>query len=112
MYSKDQAVVLLLLECIEKIFLYIKDIQSVDEFEKDIKTFDATLMNFIALGETIAKLSDDFKEKHSEVEWRKIYAFRNVLAHDYFGILPDEVWAIIRKKLPTLKIDLQNIIKE
>jgi len=39
-----------------------------------------------------------------------IEQFRNILAHDYFGILPEEVWQIIKKHLPILKIDLQNII--
>ena len=52
----------------------------------------------------------DFKERNSEIDWRKIYAFRNILAHDYFGILPEEVWQIIKIHLPKLKYDLMNII--
>jgi len=67
-------------------------------------------MNFIVLGESILKLTDTFKDKHTEIEWHKIYAFRNVLAHDYFGILPEEVWQIIKKHLPKLKIDLTRML--
>ena len=69
-------------------------------------------MNFIVLGENITKLSENFKNKYNEIEWGKIYAFRNVLAHDYFGILAEEVWQIIKNDLPKLKTDLQNILNE
>ncbi len=43
------------------------------------------------------------------IDWRKIYAFRNVLAHDYFGIYPAEVWEIIQKHIPKLKEELEAI---
>ncbi len=109
MYNKDLTIVLLMLETIERIFRYTQELKSVVDFENDNKSFDATLMNFIALGESISKLSDDFKSQHSDIDWRKIYAFRNVLEHDYFGILPAEVWEIIKKHLPKLKSDLEKI---
>lgn len=68
-------------------------------------------MNFIVLGEITYKLSDTFKNKYAGIDWRKIYAFRNVLAHDYFEILPEEVWQIIKKHLPKLKTELLKIKK-
>ena len=43
------------------------------------------------------------------INWRKTYAFRNVLAHDYFGIYPAEVWEIIQKHLAILKADLEEM---
>jgi uncharacterized protein with HEPN domain len=30
--------------------------------------------------------------KHPKVEWVKIKGFRNIVAHDYFGIDAEEVW--------------------
>lgn len=110
MYSKDQTIILLMLETIEKIFQYTSDLKSAEEFEKDNESLDASLMNFIVLGESISKLSDDFRKKHLHIEWHKIYAFRNILAHDYFGILPEEIWEIIQKHLPKLKTDLKKIL--
>jgi uncharacterized protein with HEPN domain len=76
----------------------------------DIESFDATIMNFIVLGEFVGKLSEQFKDNHPEIDWRKIYAFRNVPAHDYFGIYPAEVWEIITRDLPSLKGRLERII--
>jgi uncharacterized protein with HEPN domain len=109
MPSKDEAIIRLMVETIEKIILFTYDLKSTEEFEKDIESFDATIMNFIVLGESVGKLSTQFKEGHSQIDWHKIYAFRNVLAHDYFGIYPAEVWEIIQKNLPKLKADLELI---
>lgn len=109
MHNKDKSLILLMLETIDKIMLFTSDLSSAEEFEKDIKSFDATIMNFIVLGESVGKLTEQFKEVHSKIEWQKIYAFRNVLAHDYFGIYPPEVWEIIQKHLPKLKIELESI---
>jgi len=109
MPGKDEAILSLMLECISKIMAYTSDLKSADEFAADVESFDATIMNFIVLGEAVGKLSETFKERHAHIDWRKIYAFRNVLAHDYFGIYPIEVWEIIQKHLPELKSDLEAI---
>lgn len=109
MSKKENAVVLLMLEAIDKIFRYTNDLNTAAEFDQDIESFDAVMMNFIALGECVSKLSGNFKEQNQQIDWQKISNFRNVLAHDYFGILADEVWEIIKKHLPVLKSDLEKI---
>ena len=49
-------------------------------------------MNFIVIGEMADKLSDDFKLKTQEnVDWLKIKSFRNIIAHNYFGVDAEEV---------------------
>lgn len=67
-------------------------------------------MNFVALGEMVGKLSEKFRDMHDQIEWRKIYAFRNIIAHDYFGVDEEDVLGIIRKHLPKLKNELNQII--
>ncbi len=112
MSDYNRLVLSLMLENIEKIFRYTEHLSTVSDFENDTKSFDATLMNFIALGESSSKLSTEFKDRNVHIDWRKIYAFRNVLAHDYFGILPDEVWEIIIKHLPKLKCELESLLRK
>ena len=109
MHGKDEAILRLMSETIDKIFRYTSDLKDADAFEKDVESFDATMMNFIVLGEAVGKLSESLKESNAHIDWRKIYAFRNVLAHDYFGIYPVEVWEIIQKHLPKLQTDLKAI---
>src|SRR3972149_319774 len=93
----------LMLEMVERIETYTQSIHSLEEFEKDNKTFDACMMDFIVIGELVWKLSDEFQDKHKHIEWYKIRAFRNFAAHQYFGILPKKVWEIIQTKIPELK---------
>jgi uncharacterized protein with HEPN domain len=62
------------------------------------------------IGEMVDKLSDEFKKNHSKIEWVKIKGFRNIVAHDYFGIDAEEVWQIIKSKIPKLKADLQILL--
>jgi len=38
--------------------------------------------------------------------------FRNIVAHDYFGIDAEEVWQIMKTHLPKLENDLHAILKE
>jgi uncharacterized protein with HEPN domain len=110
MYNTDIILVEQMLQTIDRIFEYASNFDNPDDFVADYKTFDATLMNFVALGETVGKLSEKFRDKHDTIEWRKIYAFRNIIAHDYFGVDEEEVLGIIRKQLPKLKIDLLSMI--
>ena len=96
-------------ESIDKILEYTSEFENADDFNEDYRSFDATMMNFIVIGEMIDKLSNDFKEYNDFIEWQKIKDFRNIIAHDYFGIDAEEVWQIIKNRIPMLKNDLQMI---
>jgi uncharacterized protein with HEPN domain len=38
----------------------------------------------------------------------KIKGFRNILAHNYFGVDAEEIWQIIHKSLPKVEMQLKN----
>lgn len=99
-----------LIECIEKIEEYSKEFDNADVFYHDSKSFDATMMQFVVIGETISRLDDDFKNQQSQIPWQKIKDFRNIIAHDYFGIDPEEIWDIIQGKLIPLKKEILKIL--
>lgn len=111
MLIKERHLLESIIDAIERIFDYTKDIQSADDLFSNNIAFDATMMNFIVIGEMVAKLTEEFKENYQEIEWNKIKGFRNIAAHDYFGIDAEEVWQIIRFKLPHLKKDIEKIMK-
>jgi uncharacterized protein with HEPN domain len=62
------------------------------------------------LAESAQRLSSGLKAKHSQVDWRTLSAFRNVVVHDYLGISLDQVWDIIKNDLPTLKENITVIL--
>ena len=111
MLSKDRHALESIIESIDKINSYIKGFSNPDQFNDDQLSFDAVLMNFIIIGEMVGKLSEDCKASYTSVEWLKIKGFRNLVAHDYFGIDAEEVWQIVKNDLPTLKKNIKRIIK-
>jgi uncharacterized protein with HEPN domain len=68
------------------------------------------MMQFVVIGEIISRLAVEYKNAHNEIPWQKIKDFRNIIAHDYFGIDADEVWDIINSKLLPLKNDIFKLI--
>lgn len=108
---KDFNCILNMLDSITKIEQYSVKFDNADDFLTDIKSFDATMMNFIIIGEMVDKLSSELKaETENQIDWFKIKGFRNIVAHNYFGIDAEEVWQIIQDNIPDLKNSLQRII--
>lgn len=68
-------------------------------------------MNFVVIGEAVVRVSDDLKEMSSHIPWIRIKGFRNIAAHDYFGVDAEEVWQIIKNHLPQLERDILSLLK-
>lgn len=109
--SKTKLSLLSILEAIEKIERYTSTYKSADEFYHDERDFDATMMQFVIIGEIISKLDDNFKDEYSFVSWQKIKDFRNIVAHNYFGIDADEIWEIISMRIKPFQYDIEKILK-
>lgn len=109
---RDFSCVLSMLDSIQKIQLYSGKFNDADEFFEDSLSFDATMMNFIVIGEMVDKLSDEFiYQTGKEINWIKVKSFRNIIAHNYFGIDAEEVWQIIHGSLLSLKAQLERLIE-
>ena len=67
MLTKDHHCLESILEAIDRIIEYTSGIKSADDFNNDYRNFDATMMNFVVIGEMVDKLSDDFKKKHPKL---------------------------------------------
>jgi len=101
-----------MLEAIGRIEEYTGPIADAQSFHASPQAFDATLMNFVVIGEMVDRLSGDLKGRHPEVDWQEIKEFRNIVAHDYLGVDADEVWQIVQTDLPPLKACLSRILRE
>ncbi len=93
----------------QKVENYIGDI-TYEELLKDEMLIDAIVRNLEIIGEASSKIPPKIKEKYSSIEWRKIKDFRNILAHEYFGVDVEILWDIIQNKLPQLKRDIEQIL--
>lgn len=108
---KDFSCLLNIIESINKIKNYTSAFSNADELYEDTKSFDAVMMNFVVIGEMAEKLSDDLKHlTEAEINWFKIRGFRNIIAHNYFGIDAEEVWQIINESIIGLEKNIKQLI--
>jgi uncharacterized protein with HEPN domain len=111
MHNKDYYILLSILGNIDKILKYSSGYKSATAFYENDRDFDASMMNFIVIGEQVGKLSNELKNKNSQINWSKIYSFRNIVAHHYFGINVDIVWQIIQNDLQDFKEQISSLVK-
>jgi len=99
-----------IIEAIDKVKEYV-DGFSFEDFVKDEKTYDASLMQIENIGEMIARMSERFKEKYTDLPWHQVIGIRNQIAHGYFDIQPKIIWQTIKEDLPELKSKVEKILE-
>lgn len=83
-------------------------------FKADRKTQDAVIRNLEIIGEAcnnVVKHDPTFAQQHPQVPWGFAYEMRNALAHGYFTVDLDIVWATVNADLPGLKAQLDALSK-
>ena len=79
-------------------------------------TLDSICMLFIAAGENLKRVDQltngQLFEKYPEADWTGAMGFRDVIAHQYFQIDHEEVFAIIQDNLDTLLQAVDKAIQE
>lgn len=111
MSNKELALKTIILS-IDKIVLYSSSGCDADDFYHDSKSFDAVMIHFINIGEMIERIDDKLKKQYPSIPWRDVKDFRNLVAHNYFGIDAEEIWDIIENNLPTLRTNIIKILKD
>jgi len=56
-------------------------------------------------------LSEEFREKNTQIPWKDMAGMRNKLIHGYFDVNLDIVWDTIKKDVPFLKTEIKKLIK-
>ena len=108
--SKSYKLYLLhVLDCIEKINI----ICNRGDISKDFVLYDACLRNLQTLSESTNHFPEEIKIKYSQINWKGISGFRNILVHDYLGdIDPGTVKKIISDYLPELDKTIKSILEK
>ncbi len=81
------------------------------EFYKNKMAHDAIIRQLEIIGEATSNISTEFKQRHSDIPWRKMADMRNRLIHGYFGLDLGIVWDTVQEKVPTTKQQLEELIR-
>jgi len=77
---------------------------------------DGICMLFIAAGESFRQIDDrtnkTFLSLYPEIVWKDVIGFRNTLAHNYFGIDEDVLFANCQTHLPLLLVTVNRMIED
>ena len=98
-----------MIEFAEKIMSYT-DGMDKEIFKTDTRTYDAVLRKLELIGGASTHIPSIVREEHKEIEWRRIVATRNRVAHGYLGIDDDVIWDMIQSDVPELLHRLHTLL--
>jgi uncharacterized protein with HEPN domain len=95
-------------ECVRRIEEYTSE--GRERFMQSGLVQDAVMRNFEIIGEAVKQISDATRRKAPQVPWTRIAGFRDVLIHGYMGVDLDEVWSVVEKHLPELRLATERLL--
>ena len=84
----------------------------LEKFSQDNKTVDAVIRNFEIVGEATKQVPENIRSKYLAVPWKEMAGMRDKLVHAYFGVDKEVLWETITNRIPELKAQIQEIIKD
>jgi uncharacterized protein with HEPN domain len=62
------------------------------------------------VGECARRISVGTREANPSIAWRDIIGMRNIIAHEYGRVDPDELWTTAIRDAPVLVSELETIV--
>lgn len=84
---------------------------SEEQFMRDELKQRAFARSLEIIGEAVKMVPDDFRSKHSKIDWKSFAGLRDKLIHHYFGVDYAIVWDVVIHELPDLKEKLLTILE-
>jgi len=93
---------------IELVEQFVSAINNFSEYTLDLKTQSAVERQLSIIGEALTQLRNINENIFDITSSQQIISFRNRLVHAYDSIDNAVVWAIVKKHLPLLKLEVES----
>lgn len=80
------------------------------ELESNDEKLSAILYQITIIGEATKRLSQEFRQQHSNIPWRDIAGMRDIIIHKYDQVDFDVIWDVVHYKIPELLNLLEPIL--
>ncbi|MBA7697997.1 hypothetical protein ES703_106671 [subsurface metagenome] len=105
----DRAYLTHIRDAIDTIEGYL-EVVSYEEFTSKKMIIDAVVRELEIIGEASNNLSEEFRERHPDIVWRRMKDMRNFLIHEYFGVNIKVVWDTCKEDLPKLSKLINDLL--
>ena len=106
----DRERLLDILEAIDRIDAYKGSDRS--DFDTDELLQVWIVHHLQIIGEAASRLSDELRNRHTEVPWGQMIGMRHILVHGYFEVDAEIVWNAAQVNLAQLKQQVEAILSQ
>lgn len=104
--EKDEALLADIVDHAEEAMLYLRDVPMAD-FRKDRKLRLQIERLLEIVGEAASGLSEKQRAR-IDYDWRGVRGLRNAIAHQYGSIDPEQIFRVVKRRLPDLVAAIQK----
>lgn len=108
-----------ILSSMESVLRRFRVIRSSEDFIRDDdgrEKLDGICMQLIAIGEALKQVdkltAGELLNMYPDVDWKRAMGMRDIIAHHYFDIDHETVYAVCKERIPEMKGVLERISKD
>jgi len=98
-----------ILDASERALRYLGD-RDLEAFLQEEAVIDGVAMCMLRIGETVARLREAGVPLSDTLPWSAMVGMRNVIAHGYHRMAPDELHRTVRVDVPVLMAEIRAMI--
>ncbi|MBW4489936.1 MAG: DUF86 domain-containing protein [Trichocoleus desertorum ATA4-8-CV12] len=83
---------------------------SLEDYLASVFMQSAVERQFEILGEAARRISLEFQQAHTQIDWRNAIGLRNIIAHRYEQVRQEVLWQILTTELPGLLLQVEALL--
>jgi uncharacterized protein with HEPN domain len=83
-----------------------------EQFEADLKTNFAVVRAIEIIGEATKRLPSTIRDQYPHITWKDMAGMRDVIIHGYDNVNLQIVWDVVKRDIPQIKPQIQQILKD